>query len=124
MSCFRTVRGTAEYQVFGWVANARTAAYLIPMTLVNLASLVILGMGMSIRDRGEGRLLRFDPTDPESLLYSSDQSGELLRDITADEKARAPGKARVVFGRGDDRTVRLWVGDVVSIFFTGFHYLA
>ena len=80
-------------------------------------------MGMSIRDRGEGRLPRFDPTDPESLLYSSDQHGELLRDITADRKARTPGKARAVFGRGDDLTVRLWVGDVVSAFLTGFHYL-
>ena len=123
-SCFRTVVGTAEYQVFGWTAHAKTAAYLIPVTLVNLSSLILLGIGMSIRDRGEGRLPRFDPTDPESLVYSSDQRGELLRDIMADKRARGPGKKKALFGRGDDRTVRLWVGDVVSLFsldFTIYH---
>jgi hypothetical protein len=108
-SCFRSVSGTAEYQVFGWIAHAKTAAYLIPMTLVNLTSLILLGIGMSIRNRGEGRLPHFDPTDPESLVYSSDPRGELLRDITADEKARVPGKAKALFGRGSDGTVRLWV---------------
>ena len=75
------VLGTAEYQVFGWTADAKTAAYLIPMTLVNLTSFTILVTAMCIRDRGEGRLPRFDPTDPELLLYSSDQRGELLRKI-------------------------------------------
>ena len=115
-SCFRTVGGTAEYQVFGWTADTKNAAYLIPVTLINLTSLVMLGIGMSIRDRGGGRLPHFDPTDPESLVYSSDQHGELLRDITSNKKARGPGKKKVLFGSGDDSTVRLWVGDVVSPF--------
>lgn len=112
----RTVGGTADYGVFGWVADGKTAAYLIPMTLANLTTLIILAIAMSIRNRGEGRLPHFDPTDPESLVYSSDQSGNLLRDITADQKARIPGKAKTRFGRGPGRTVRLWVNEAVSIF--------
>lgn len=112
----RTVGGTADYGVFGWVADGKTAAYLIPMTVANLTTLIILAIAMSIRNRGEGRLPHFDPTDPESLVYSSDQSGNLLRDITADQKARIPGKAKTRFGRGPGRTVRLWVNEAVSIF--------
>ena len=113
------VLGTAEYQVFGWTADAKTAAYLIPMTLVNLTSFTILVTAMCIRDRGEGRLPRFDPTDPELLLYSSDQHGDLLSKITKNKKDPEPGNKRARFGRGDDRIVRLWVGDdddVVSLF--------
>ena len=103
--------GTAEYQVFGWVANAKTAVYLIPMTFVNLTSLILLGIGMSIRDKEEGCLPHFDPTDPESLVYSSDP--KLLRDMTEDDKARAPGKAKALFGRREG-IVRFWV-NVVSV---------
>ena len=115
--------GTAEYQVFGWTANAKTAVYLIPMTLVNLTSFTILITAMCIRDRGEGRLPRFDPTDPELLIYSSDPRGELLPEVTANKNARGPGKKKARFGRGDDRTVRLWVGDhdeVVCLFLLDF----
>ena len=115
--------GTAEYQVFGWTANAKTAVYLIPMTLVNLTSFTILITAMCIRDRGEGRLPRFDPTDPELLIYSSDPHGELLPEVTANKKARGPGKKKARFGRGDDGTVRLWVGDhdeVVCLFLLDF----
>ena len=115
--------GTAEYQVFGWTANAKTAVYLIPMTLVNLTSFTILITAMCIRDRGEGRLPRFDPTDPELLIYSSDPLGKLLPEVTEKKGARGPGKKKARFGRGDDRTVRLWVGDhdeVVSLFLLDF----
>ena len=78
---------------------------------------------MCIRDRGEGRLPRFDPTDPELLIYSSDPLGKLLPEVTEKKGARGPGKKKARFGRGDDRTVRLWVGDhdeVVSLFLLDF----
>ena len=92
----------------------KTAVFLIPMTLINLTSLILLGIGMSIRDRGKGCLPHFDPTDPESLVYSCDPRGKLLRDIMADDKARGPGKTKALFGKGPDGTVRLWV-NVVSV---------
>lgn len=54
---------------------------------------------MSIRDRGEARLPHFDSTDPESLVYSSDQSGNLLCEITANQNDRKPGKAKTRLGK-------------------------
>ena len=71
-------------------------------------------------------LPRFDPTDTETLVYSSDPRGELLSKITTNKNDPGPGNKKTRFGRGDDGTVRLWVGDrdeVVSLIFTGFHYL-
>ena len=118
--------GTAEYQVFGWTASAKTAGYLVLLTLANLTSFVILGIGMFVRDKAGDPLPRFDPTDTETLIYSSDPRGELLHKITANKNDPGPGNEKTRFGRGDDGTVRLWVGDrdeVVSLIFTRFHYL-
>ena len=123
MTCSHMVGGTVEYQVFGWTANAKTAVYLIPMTLVNLTSFTILVTAMCICNRGEGCLPRFNPTDPELLIYSSDPHGELLRKVMENKKVHGPGKKKACFGRGDDRTVWLWVGDhdeVVSLFLLDF----
>jgi hypothetical protein len=104
------VTGTASYEVFGWEATGKTAAYLLLTTLVNLTTLVLFSVAMYIRDEEEQNLPRFDPTDPESLILSSDTSGDLLRTSTADPKNRGPGDAKVAFGRhSTNQVVRLWV---------------
>ena len=108
----RAISGTAEYQVFGWFAKPKIAAFLIPVTLANLTTLVILAKAMSV---GNGLLLRFDPTDPESLVYFSDQTGELPKQIVLDRRDREPGDAKVLFG-DKENVVRLWVKDTVSFF--------
>lgn len=109
-SCIRAVTGTASYEVFGWEATGKTAAYLLLTTLVNLTTLVLFSVAMYIRDEEEQNLPRFDPTDPESLILSSDTSGDLLRTSTADPKNRGPGDAKVAFGRhSTNQVVRLWV---------------
>jgi hypothetical protein len=40
--CRRKVGGNMWYEVVGWDANIRTAGYLLPLTLINLSSIVIL----------------------------------------------------------------------------------
>lgn len=115
----RTVNGTANYEVFGWVATRKTAAYLIPVTLASLTTLVILAKAMSVGNR---LLPRFDPTDPESLVYSADETGDSLKKMTLDKGEREPGNAKVLFGnRGS--IVRLWVKDIVSVFLPIQHLL-
>jgi len=109
-SCLRTVTGTGSYVVFGWEAKAKTAAYLLLMTLVNLTSIALFVIAMSIRDQGKRLLPRFDPTDPESVILSSDPSGTLLHTSTTDPKNRMPGDAKVAFGKHTAKEgVRLWV---------------
>jgi hypothetical protein len=64
-SCMRPVNGTATYEVTGWFYEPKTAAFLIPTTVVNLASLILFLVAMFLGDRV---LYQTDPTDPESLL--------------------------------------------------------
>jgi hypothetical protein len=102
--------------VFGWEATVKTAAYLLLSTLVNLTTLALFSFAMFTRDAGEKNLPRFDPTDPESLILSSDTTGALLQTSTADPKNRGPGDAKVAFGRNNtNEVVRLWVPAEVEV---------
>jgi hypothetical protein len=64
-SCVRPVTGTVNYMVMGWSVNYESIGFLIPMTIVNLASLVVLIMAMISARRG-GNV--FDPLKPGALL--------------------------------------------------------
>ena len=112
----RAVTGTTEYEVFGWKATGKTAAYLILGTLVNLTTLALFSVAMATREKGEQLLPNFDPTQPESLILSSDASGQLLRTSMANPNDPASGSSKVAFGRDStNKIVRLWVGHEVSI---------
>lgn len=58
------VEGWAEYAVLGWSVNSGNIGYLFPMTIVNLASLILLLVAMFKRKKGS---FKYDPTDPEVL---------------------------------------------------------
>ncbi|KAF8872658.1 hypothetical protein CPB84DRAFT_1691252, partial [Gymnopilus junonius] len=64
-SCTREVTGTLSYQVIGWSVRPAHIGFLMPMTVVNLASLVILLTAMSMARSG---VETYDPTDPRVLM--------------------------------------------------------
>ncbi|KDQ53376.1 hypothetical protein JAAARDRAFT_434009 [Jaapia argillacea MUCL 33604] len=68
-SCLRQITGTVAYNVTGWKPTWHTAAYLIPSTLVNLTSLVLLLIAAG--RWGWKPLPAVDPTDPISVLDTS-----------------------------------------------------
>jgi len=108
LSCLRTVNGTAYLDVFGWTSTSHTGAYLIPITLVNLATFIILVIAMCTGDSGTKLLPRFDPTDPESLILSHDPSGKHLLTATSEPANPTPWGALVGFGRNKQGIYRLW----------------
>lgn len=109
-SCLRVVDGSADVEVFGWIANHNTAAYLIPITFINLTTLVVLIVAMRIEDDDGRRLLpRLDPTDPETLIFAIDTSGTVLRSMTVPPHDRKVWKSRVVFGRSEDGRHKLQI---------------
>jgi hypothetical protein len=114
-SCLRTVNGIAYLDVFGWTSTGHTGAYLIPIMLVNLTTLIILVVAMCTGDSGTNtRLLpRFDPTDPESLILSHDPSGRHLLTATAQPTNPSPWGALVGFGRNKEGIYRLWPKDEI-----------
>jgi len=72
-SCLRTLSGTAAYSVYGWppaTGNFKTPAYLVAITLANLASSVML-LAAAFKFITTG-LPRFDPTEPTSLILASE----------------------------------------------------
>jgi len=69
-SCIRTVNGTMSAEVTGWVAKPVHIAFLMPMTMLNLASLALALV--SIVKTGRTRSPHdSDPTDPRSLLLAN-----------------------------------------------------
>ena len=58
------VEGLTCYTELGWLVDFATIGYLFPMTIINLASLILLLVAMSRRKRGS---FKDDPTDPEIL---------------------------------------------------------
>jgi len=114
-SCMRTVNGHAYLDVFGWNSTSHNGGYLIPLTLVNLTTLVILVVAMCTGDSTKNLLPRFDPTDPESLILSHDASGGHLRAATTEPTNPTPWGALVAFGKNKDGIYRLWPkNEVVS----------
>lgn len=116
-SCMRTVNGSADLQVFGWSANSQTGVYLLPITIINLTTLVILVIAMCTDDKGTKLLPRFDPTDPESLILSHDESGRLLRAVTVEPNGHAAWSSIVAFGRNKAGIYRLWPREKVSFLY-------
>jgi len=76
-SCFRTVNGTFSAEVTGWVAKPVHIGFLVPMTILNLASLIVVLISIARAKRS----YKFDPTNPRPLLLAmpnldeSDDSG-------------------------------------------------
>ncbi len=64
-SCLRTVEGKANLQVIGWTAKMEHIGFLMPMTLVNLSSLVLV---IVILTMAKGKGYNFDPTEMRRLL--------------------------------------------------------
>jgi len=58
------VEGRTKYAVLGWSADYANIGYLLPMTIINLASLILLLVAMFRRKKGS---FKYDPTDPEVL---------------------------------------------------------
>jgi hypothetical protein len=64
-SCNRNVPGTLTYDVIGWRYNQNTVRSLLPHTLINLASFVLLLTAMCLGDKV---LYERDPVDLITLL--------------------------------------------------------
>ena len=77
-SCLRPVNGTLSEEVMGWVARPVHIAFLLPVTIINLASLVVIIIAKTKEKRG---CYDFDPSDPrplvlaENILAKGDPSG-------------------------------------------------
>ena len=52
----------------GWFVTRAHFGFLIPMTLVNLAALILILLSMFM---GNKVASEFDPTDPRSLIFAS-----------------------------------------------------
>jgi len=57
-----------KYQVRGWFVELRNVGFLMPMTILNLAALVIILVAM-FNAKASG--YKFDPLDPKALLSAS-----------------------------------------------------
>jgi len=77
-SCLRSIQGSIVYQTPGWLATGTTAGYLVPMTFVNLTSVILLIIAM--RWHAEGKLPRFDPTDPVSVIIDQAEHPHIATD--------------------------------------------
>ncbi|KAF8984978.1 hypothetical protein BDQ17DRAFT_1496433 [Cyathus striatus] len=66
-SCNRTVNGVASFEVVGWSVDIRHVGFLMPMTLVNLAALIVLIIAIVM---SKTVAKRFDPTDIRPLLVA------------------------------------------------------
>lgn len=66
-SCLRTVNGSLTAEVIGWFAKPVLVLFLMPMTILNLASLVII---LITRSRAKGDCHEFDPTDLMPLVLA------------------------------------------------------
>ena len=74
-SCIRNVTGSANYEVIGWFVTAENIGFLMPMTLVNLAALMLALIAMFM---GEKILHKFDPTDMRALVFASGETRGML----------------------------------------------
>jgi len=67
-SCNREVNGTLSIEEFGWVAKPVHIGFLMPLTILNLASLIIMSISIA---RAKKDCHEFDVTDPRSLVLAS-----------------------------------------------------
>lgn len=76
-SCVRTVEGNATFQVVGWSAEIEHIGFLMPMTLINLFSLIII---VTVLVMSKGQAHNFDPTDTRPLLAANAPEGQKPED--------------------------------------------
>jgi hypothetical protein len=57
-----------SYRVLGWFVGLKNVGFLVPMTVLNLASLVIILVAIFNAKAGS---YKFDPFDPNALLSAS-----------------------------------------------------
>ena len=72
-ACNHTVNGTLSAEVTGWVAKPVHIGFLMPMTILNLASLIIVLISIA---RAKRDCYEFDPTDPRSLVLAESSQDE------------------------------------------------
>lgn len=61
--------GSASYEVIGWFVTTANIGFLIPMTIVNLAALMVALTAVFIIRKG--KYCDFDPTDSKPLAHAS-----------------------------------------------------
>ena len=81
-SCQRSANGTGIFDVTGWLYTTQTIALLVPATLVNLVTIILLVVTMRI---GNPILYTTDPTNPRSLLVSMGKLQEGKVEIALEE---------------------------------------
>jgi hypothetical protein len=69
----RSVNGTLTSEVIGWVAKPVHIGFVMPMTILNLASLIIILKSIL---RAKESCYEFDPTDPRPLLLADPRLDE------------------------------------------------
>jgi hypothetical protein len=72
-SCTRKLTGLVDYQILGWFVESMNVRFLVPMTILNLASLVIILVAMFNAKAGG---YKFDHFDPNELLSASYEVGD------------------------------------------------
>ena len=70
-SCVRNLSGLLSYQVRGWFVEPENIGFLVPMTIVNLAALIVLLIAIL---NGKRSGYKFDPLSPNALLSASHDS--------------------------------------------------
>jgi len=74
-SCDRNVEGSTIYAALGWSVDSANIGFLLPMTIINLASLILLLVAMFRRKKGS---FKDDPIDPEVLAAA--EPGQCVAD--------------------------------------------
>ena len=93
-SCAREVTGTVNYMVMGWSVNSESIGFLIPITLVILAALIVLIMAMVSAKSGGSA---FDPLKPHALLllaaihHDDDEEQDEKKEKEENEEKEVPG---------------------------------
>ena len=67
------MNGTMSAEVTGWVAKPVHIAFLMPMTILNLASLILALVSIAKAKRSRHQC---DPTDPRSLVLAEPRLNE------------------------------------------------
>lgn len=65
--------GTATYEVIGWSAEVTQIGLMMPMTLINLSSLIII---ITVLVMAKGQARSFDPTEARPLLAANAPDGQ------------------------------------------------
>ena len=111
----------ADFDVFGWNSTSHGGAYLIPITLINLTTLVILVVAMCIGDSGTETFTAFRSyrTLESLVLLHRYRVVDIYWLRRPNQETLPLGEALVAFGRNKEGIYRLWPKDEVRLFFSG-----